>query len=86
MLRSFNGNAVHYHRAIRELLDEDRDAFRESVVRILRSETDSPAAQYLLALLVSGNLVRKKTGDSALNPEQRLILSRMTVRVRCGPI
>src|ERR1035438_10709212 len=47
MVRNFSSDAVRYRHSIRELLDDDHDAFLTNVVRILKSDTDSRAVQYL---------------------------------------
>jgi HEAT repeat protein len=81
MVRNFSSDAVRYRHSIRELLDDDRDAFLTNVVRILRSDTDSRAVQYLLALLVSENLLYDALCDPALNPDQALAVARLAARV-----
>jgi HEAT repeat protein len=81
MVRNFSSDAVRYRHSIRELLDDDRDAFLTNVVRILRSDTDSRAVQYLLALLVSENLLYDALCDPALNQDQALAVARLAARV-----
>ena len=81
MVRNFSADAVRYRHSIRELLDDDRDAFLSNVVRILKSDTDSRAVQYLLALLVSENLLYDALCDPALNLDQALAVARLAARV-----
>jgi HEAT repeat protein len=81
MVRNFSSDPVRYRHSIRELLDDDRDAFLTNVIRILRSDTDSRAVQYLLALLVSENLLYDALCDPALNLEQALSIARLAARV-----
>src|ERR1017187_8140492 len=81
MVRNFSSDAVRYRHSIRELLDDDRDAFLINVVRILKSDTDSRAVQYLLALLVSENLLYDALCDPALNLDQALAVARLAARV-----
>jgi HEAT repeat protein len=81
MVRNFGSDAVRYRHSIRELLDDDRTAFLTNVVRILKSDTDSRAVQYLLALLVSENLLYDALCDPALNLEQARAVARLAARV-----
>lgn len=80
MVRNFSSDAVRYRRSIRELLDDDRDAFLSNVVGILKSDTDSRAVQYLLILLASENLLYDALCDPALNLDQALAVARLAAR------
>src|ERR1039458_2200696 len=81
MVRNFSSDPVRYRHSIHELLDDDRDAFLTNVVRILKSDTDSRAVQYLLALLVSENLLYDALCDPALNLDQARAVARLAARV-----
>jgi HEAT repeat protein len=81
LVRNFGADATQSRRAIRDLLDDDRDSFLTNVVRILKSDTESRAAQYLLALLVSENLLYDALCDPALDQDQALAVARLAARV-----
>lgn len=80
-MRDFGSDSARCRQSIRDLMGDDRDAFLGNAVRILKCDMNSRAAQYLLALLVSENLLYDALCDPALHFDQALALARLAVRI-----
>jgi len=57
LVRDFDRDAATHRRLIREILQTQRESFYAAAIEILKGDTDSRAVQFLVALLVSANLL-----------------------------
>jgi len=62
-------------------MDNDREMFYSSSIGILKNLSDSRGAQYLVALLVTNDLLVEALCDPALSRDQALALATAAVRV-----
>ena len=76
LVRDFDRDAEANRQAIAELLQNDPEGFCRAAIETLKEGVDSPAAQCLSALLVSGNLLFRGLCDPALDREQAISLAR----------
>lgn len=63
------------------MLESDRERFYSSAISILREQDDSRGSQYIIALLVSYDLLLQALCDPAFTREQSLQLARTAARV-----
>jgi HEAT repeat protein len=81
LVRDFDRDAATHRRLIREILQTQRESFYAAAIEILKGDTDSRAVQFLVALLVSANLLFRALCDPALDRRQATALARRAIRV-----
>ena len=81
LVRDFDRDAVANRKRIDEILQYHPEAFYMTTIEILKKDIDSRAAQYLLALLVSQNLLFQALCDPALDRARVVELVRRALRV-----
>jgi hypothetical protein len=79
-VRDFDRDAVASRKRITEFLQFQPEAFYGAAVEILKKDTDSRAAQYLVALLIQGNLLFRALGDPVLDRARAEELARQAYR------
>jgi hypothetical protein len=80
VVRDFDRDPVTNRKYITEFLQFEPEGFYLTAVEILRIDMDSRAAQYLVALLVHGNLLFRALCDPALDRERASELARQARR------
>jgi len=79
-VRDFDRDAVANRKRIAEILRVEPEGFYLTAVGILGRDLDSSVAQYLVTLLVQGNLLFRALCDSALDLERATELARQANR------
>jgi len=80
LVRDFDRDAVGNRKRISEILQFDSECFYLTAIEILKKDLDSRAAQYLISLLVSRNLLFRALCDSALVLERAVALAHQAYR------
>jgi HEAT repeat protein len=80
VVRDFDRDAVANSQRIGEILQVEPEGFYLAAIEILKKDMDSRAAQYLVTLLVSQDLLFRALCDSALDPERATALARQAYR------
>jgi len=80
LVRDFDRDAITNRKHITEFLQFEPEGFYLTAVEILKKDMDSRAAQYLVALLVHGNLLFRALCDPALDRERATELARQAHR------
>lgn len=81
LVRSYDRDAGRYRQLIRELMRSDLPSYRANAVEILKADTESSGAHYLVSLLVSRDLLYEVLCDPSLSGERAMAVARMAVRV-----
>jgi hypothetical protein len=81
LVRNLDRDAARSKRLIRQLMEDDRDAFLRSALPILRTHLDSAGAQYLVGALSASGMLVKALTDPQLTREQALALAQTAARV-----
>lgn len=76
LVRDFDRDPATQRRHITEFLQFEPEVFYQTAMEILKKELDTRAAQYLMALLVHGNLLFRALCDPALDRERAIELAR----------
>jgi len=69
LVRDFDRDTVANRKLMSDFLEREPEVFYRTTIAILKSETGSRAAQHLVALLTSGNLLFRALCDPALDRE-----------------
>jgi hypothetical protein len=80
LVRDFDRDAVTNRKHITEFLQFEPEGFYLTAVEILKKDMDSRASQYLVALLVHGNLLFRALCDPALDQPRAAELARQAHR------
>jgi hypothetical protein len=80
LVESFDRDAGNRNR-IRELMDGDALAFKDSAIRVLKSSSSSRGAQFVIRLLISSNLLMQILCDAALTMEEAVSLARKALQI-----
>jgi hypothetical protein len=80
LVRDFDRDAVTNRKRITEFLQCEPEGFYVAAVEILKKDADSRASQYLVALLVYGNLLFRALCDPALDRGRATELARQAQR------
>jgi hypothetical protein len=80
LVRDFDRNPVTNRKHITEFLQYEPEIFYRTAVGILKIDVDSRASQYLVALLVHGNLLFRALCDPALDLERATEVARRASR------
>src|ERR1039457_881607 len=81
VVRDFDRDVVANRKRIGEILQYQTEAFYLTTIEILKRDIDSRAAQYLVTLLVSHNLLFQALCDPALDRTRTVELARQAFRV-----
>ena len=81
LVRDFDRDVVANRKRIGEILQYQPEAFYLTTIEILKRDIDSRAAQYLVTLLVSHNLLFQALCDPALDRTRTVELARQAFRV-----
>jgi hypothetical protein len=76
LVRDFDRDTVANRKLMSDFLQREPEVFYRTTIAILKKETGSRAAQYLVALLISGNLLFRALCDPALDGERAGQLAR----------
>jgi hypothetical protein len=80
LVRDFDRDALANSKCISEILRHHREVFYSTSVEILKYDADSRAAQYLVKLLVTGNLLFRALCEPALDRARVTELARLALR------
>jgi len=80
LVRDFDRDAAASRRRISEILQYQPEAFYETTIETLKKDADSRAAQYLVTLLISQNLLFRALCDPALDRARASALARRALR------
>jgi len=80
LVREFDRDDVANRRRISEILQVEPEVFYRTAIEILKKDMDSRAAQYLVTLLVSQNLLFRALCDPALDLERATALAHWAYR------
>jgi hypothetical protein len=80
LVRDFDREPLLARRRITEFLQSEPGLFYLTAIEILKKDLDSRASQYLVTLLVQGNLLFRALCDPALDRERAIALSRQAHR------
>jgi hypothetical protein len=80
LVRDFDRDAVIYRKHITEFLQSEPEVFYLTAIEILNRDLDSRAAQYLVVLLLHGNLLFRALCDPVLDRERATALARQAHR------
>jgi hypothetical protein len=82
IVAEFESNRMAYGKALRQMLEMDRQAFFEAALPILRSPQDSQGIQYLLTLLLNQDMILQHISDPDLfSFDQALMVARRLIRI-----
>jgi hypothetical protein len=81
LVRNLDRDAARSKRLIRQLMEDDQDAFLQTALPILRAHLDSVGAQYVVGVLSASGLLVKALIDPQLTREQALALAQTAARV-----
>jgi hypothetical protein len=80
LVRDFERDIEENRSLIRNLLDDDLEAFYANAIDLLRAPGDSPGFQHLIGLLVSSGLLLRALCDPSQSKEQAIALGRAATR------
>jgi hypothetical protein len=80
LVRDFDRDAASCRKRISEILQYEPESFYATTIEILKRDTDSRAAQFLVALMLSQNLIFRALCEPALSLERATTLARMAIR------
>ena len=81
LVRDFDRDAAANRKRINEILQYQPEVFYRTAIEILKQDLDSRAAQYLVTLLVSQDLLFRAVCDPALDRERATALARQALRM-----
>jgi hypothetical protein len=81
LVADFDRNPTDARQRIRDLLQDDREAFYGAAIRILKRQTEVRGAQFLVILLVTNGLLVRALDDPVLTREEAILLARAAQRV-----
>jgi tellurite resistance protein len=81
LVRNLDRDAARSKRLIRQMMEDDQDAFLRTALPILRAHLDSVGAQYVVGVLSASGMLVKALTDPQLTREQALALAQTAARM-----
>jgi HEAT repeats len=80
LVRDLELDPPEYRKRIRQLLDENQQAFVTAAVEVMKTQPDARGVHFVTALLVSSGLILPALCDPSLSLEQALAMARVAMR------